>query len=99
IIDIKDFSGTISFEPEHESWKGAWDNARCGAYDMKEFLAAMHQKGVYIIGRITVFQDPYYSKLHPELAVKKADGVTVWKDHKGLSFIDVGSKPYWDHII
>lgn len=99
IIDIKDFSGTISFAPEHDSWDGAWENARCGAYDMKEFIAAMHQKGVFVIGRITVFQDPYYSKLHPELAVKKADGVTVWKDHKGLSFIDVGSKPYWDHII
>jgi len=99
IIDIKDFSGTISFEPAHESWKGAWDNARCGAYDMKEFIAAMHKKGVFVIGRITVFQDPYYSALHPELAVKKSDGVTVWKDGKGLSFIDVGSKAYWDHII
>lgn len=99
IIDIKDFSGTISFEPQHESLQGAWDNARCGAYDMKEFISAMHQKGVYIIGRITVFQDPYYANLHPELAVKRADGVTVWKDHKGLSFIDVGSKAYWDYII
>lgn len=24
---------------------------------------------------------------------------TVWTDHKGLSFIDVAAKPYWDHII
>lgn len=99
IIDIKDFSGTISFPPEHASWQGAWDDARCGSSDMKEFIAAMHKKGVFVIGRITVFQDPYYSVLHPELAVKKSDGVTVWKDGKGLSFIDVGSKAYWDHII
>ncbi|MCA9366487.1 hypothetical protein KC722_02805, partial [Candidatus Kaiserbacteria bacterium] len=55
--------------------------------------------GLFIIGRITVFQDPFYTSRHPELAVKKADGVTVWKDYKGLSFIDVGSKPYWDHLV
>ncbi len=99
IIDIKDYSGTISFPPASPSWQGAWDNARCGTSDMKAFIALLHQKGIYVIGRITVFQDPYYSNLHPELAVKKADGVSVWKDGKGLSFIDVASKPYWDHIV
>lgn len=99
VIDIKDFSGTLSFPPAHNDLKPAWDNARCGAKDMQAFIALLHEKGIYVIGRITVFQDPYYSALHPELAVKKADGVTVWKDKKGLSFIDVGSKPYWDYIV
>lgn len=99
VIDIKDFSGTISFPPEHESWNGAWQAASCGSADMKEFIATLHGMGVYVIGRITVFQDPYYTALHPELAVKKADRTTVWKDYKGLSFIDVGAKPYWDHLI
>lgn len=99
VIDIKDFSGTLSFLPEHDSLKSAWDNARCGARDMKEFIALLHQKHIYVMGRITVFQDPFYTAAHPELAVKKADGVTVWKDRKGLSFIDVGSKPYWDHVV
>jgi hypothetical protein len=28
---------------------------------------------------------------------KKSDG-TVWKDRKGLSFIDVSAKPYWEYI-
>ena len=31
--------------------------------------------------------------------MKKAEGVTVWEDYNGLSFIDVGSREYWDHII
>ena len=99
IIDIKDYSGTISFPPAHESWVPAWQNARCGTGDMKEFIAALHGMGVYVIGRITVFQDPFYTSVRPDLAVKKADGVTVWKDNKGLSFIDVGAKDYWEHII
>lgn len=99
IIDIKDFSGTISFPPESEEWQPAWQNARCGARDMKDFIAALHGMGVFVIGRITVFQDPFYTSVHPELAVKRADGLTVWKDYKGLSFIDVGAQPYWDHLV
>jgi hypothetical protein len=99
ILDIKDYSGTISFNPESESWQPAWQNARCGARDMKEFLATMHEKDIYIIGRITVFQDPFYAVRFPHLAVKTGDGSAVWKDGKGLSFIDVAAKEYWDHII
>ena len=99
IIDVKDYSGTISFPPLSDAWRPAWDNARCGTADMKEFIAELHEKGIFVIARVTVFQDPYYTGVRPDLAVKKADGVTVWKDHKGLSFIDVGAREYWDHII
>ena len=38
IIDIKDFSGTISFPPESDAWRPAWGVATCGATDMKEFI-------------------------------------------------------------
>lgn len=99
VIDIKDFSGTISFPPQSDTWKPAWTNARCGTKDMKSFLRTLHEKGIFVIGRITVFQDPFYTTIHPELAVAKRSDGTVWHDRKGLSFIDVGSKEYWDHII
>ncbi len=99
VLDIKDYSGTISFAPESEEWKGAWQNARCGARDMREFLALLHEKGIFVIGRITVFQDPFYAEIRPDLAVKRKDGVTTWHDGKGLSFIDVAAEDYWEHII
>jgi hypothetical protein len=66
---------------------------------MKEFITALHEKGIYVIARITVFQDPFYTSVHSEAAVKRASDGAVWKDHKGLSFIDVGYEPYWDHLI
>ncbi len=99
VIDIKDYSGTISFPPSSPAWMPAWQNARCGSGDMKAFLATLHEKSIFVIGRITVFQDPFYAPLHPELAVAKRSDGTVWRDGKGLSFIDVGARPYWDHII
>ena len=99
IIDIKDFSGTISFPPESDAWKPAWSAAKCGTPDMESFIASLHEKGIFVIGRITVFQDPFYTNVRPDLAVHKASDGSVWRDGKGLSFIDVGSHAYWDHII
>ncbi len=66
---------------------------------MKEYIAELHQNKIYAIGRVTVFQDPYYAKRHPELAVKSKATGGIWKDKHGLPFVDVGAKPYWDHVI
>ena len=99
IIDIKDYSGTIAFPPTHPGWQPAWQAATCGARDMKEFIASLHAANIFVIGRITVFQDPFKAAASPHLAVKRADGVTNWKDGKGLSFIDVAAKEHWNHII
>jgi hypothetical protein len=98
VIDIKDYSGTVSFvtgNPEVDAIVGSG----CKVADMKEFLQELHEKDIYVIGRVTVFQDPLYTKLHPEVAVKRKDNGAVWKDRKGLAFVDVGAKQYWDHVV
>ena len=98
IIDVKDFSGTIAFKPEDPLLKDN-EGTGCRTKDLKEFIGELHEKGIYTIARITVFQDPYYTKIHPELAVHKSSDGSVWKDHKGLSFVDVGAKPFWNYIV
>jgi hypothetical protein len=100
VIDIKDYSGTIAFKPEHPELLPAWQAAKCGAQDMKEFIEVLHEKNIYVIGRITVFQDPFYTARHPEQSVQsKARPGQPWKDHKGLSFVAVNSTSYWEHIV
>ena len=99
VIDIKDYSGTISFPPQSEEWKSAWDNAKCGTPDMKELVQMLHDNKIYVIGRITVFQDPFYAPKHPAEAVQRSDKQTVWTDRKGLSFVDVAAHNYWDHVV
>lgn len=98
IIDIKDYTGTISFSSDNPALKGV-SGKGCAVPDMREFLEHLHDNNIYVIGRITVFQDPYYAKLRPDLAIKKTDKVSVWKDYKGLSFIDAGAKDFWDYIV
>jgi hypothetical protein len=65
----------------------------------REIVQALHEKGIYVIARITVFQDPFYAAKRPDLAVQKASDRSTWKDHKGLAFIDVGATEYWDYIL
>ncbi|MEX0933164.1 MAG: putative glycoside hydrolase [Candidatus Paceibacterota bacterium] len=99
IIDVKDYTGTLSFIPKSENLMPLWENGRCGTSEMEDFIKELHKKDVYVIARITVFQDPYYATEYPDQAVQRADDGAVWKDGKGLSFVDVSSKEAWDHII
>lgn len=97
IIDIRDYTGKISFPVEHPSLV-PYISDECGAPDMKDFIKDLHDKGIYVIGRITVFQNPAYTADYPDQAVQKVGG-GVWKDRKGLAFVDVGARPYWDTVV
>lgn len=97
VIDIRDYTGKIAFPTENPVLKDMVSE-ECGARDMKALIEMLHSKNIYVIGRITVFQNPYYTKQHPEQAVQHKNG-GVWKDRKGLAFVDVGAQPYWDTVV
>jgi hypothetical protein len=100
IIDIKDYTGTIAVPTKADILQIGQTGSGCKITDIKEFIELLHSKGIYVIGRITVFQDPLYAKHRPDLAVQRASAIgTPWADHKGLSFIDVGAKEFWDYIV
>ncbi len=99
VIDIKDYTGKISFTTDDPVLTDSVSD-ECGATDMPRFVETLHDAGVYVIGRITVFQDPYYTKLHPDQSVQsKSRPGQPWKDYKGLSFIDPSAKPYWEYVV
>lgn len=98
VVDIKDYSGAVSFKRENTIFDGKGSLSCDVVRDMREFIATLHDNNIYVIGRVTVFQDPSYASKNPHLAVQKKDG-TVWRDRKGLAFVDVSAKPYWDEII
>lgn len=97
VIDIRDYTGKIAFPTDNPVLKDMVSD-ECGARDMKTFIESLHAKNIYVIGRITVFQNPAYTKAHPEQAVQRASG-GVWKDFKGLAFVDVGATEYWDTVV
>jgi hypothetical protein len=84
VIDVKDNTGTLS-----------WDGR---IRDLNVLIEDLHKKDIYIIARIAAFQDPLYVKLHPELAVKNKTTGGIWKDHKGVPWIDTGSRVMWTYV-
>ncbi|MGE4170632.1 MAG: putative glycoside hydrolase [Candidatus Margulisiibacteriota bacterium] len=96
VIDVKDYSGTLSFDTQDPELQ-AYQEVRIK--DLRDFIKHLHDNHIYVIARITVFQDPTYAKMHPNLAVQSVAFGQPWKDKHGLSYIDPSAKPFWEHIV
>ena len=96
VIDIKDYTGRISYVTENEKLL-AYGSSENRIPDIKEFIGRLHDKGIYVIGRISSFQDSHLVKVHPEFAVTDKEG-KVWRDRKGIAWLDVSAKPVWDYL-
>lgn len=99
VIDIKDDTGKISFQIDSEPFKSL-KSSENRIPNIEEFIDRLHEKDIYVIGRIATFQDPYLIKSWSEEAVKTATDTTkLWRDRKGLGWFDAGSQKVWDYVI
>jgi hypothetical protein len=97
VIDIKDYTGFVSIKLSDPKLKDlAVEEVRI--VDIENLIDILHSKNIYVIARVAVFQDPIFSKRRLDLAVQTKAG-ELWKDRKGLSWIDAGSKEYWDYMV
>lgn len=98
VIDIKDDTGRIAFIPKNQMLidTGSPQNR---INDIETLIDELHKEGIYIIGRVAVFQDPYLTKKWTEEALKKkSNPAELWGDRKGLFWFDAGSKKVHDYI-
>lgn len=110
VIDIKDFSGYIAYDInllEAEKYKAKEIKIK----KINSLIKRLHDENIYVIARITVFQDPILAKARPDLAIhsktqcQKSDvncrlsSSTLWLDHKKLAWIDPAAKDAWDYNI
>lgn len=97
VIDVKDGNGKLAFLPTSEELRAeAATPSLLG--DLKEFTAPLREKGIYLIARIFVFQDPWYATSHPELAVQSVHG-GLWRDYRGVPWLDPASKDVWKYNV
>lgn len=97
VIDVKDYSGKISFQTG-DSQIEAIGSEEERVPDMRALIDELHAYDIYTIARISVFQDPHFARVRPNVAVRTTDGA-VWKDRKGISWVDPASKEVWDYTI
>ena len=111
VIDVKDSTGKISFAVNDMNLKkiSSFENR---IREIKSFIDLLHKKNIYVIGRISTFQDTYLAKKWPDVAVKKlSDKNALWQDDKCKRaikkgkentctyWLDAGSKEVWDYVV
>lgn len=99
VTDIKDATGTLSFTPDTLSPRiSSVDSSTQKIRDISEFIEELHKRDIYVIGRVSVFQDPVYAQKFPDQAVQSIANKRPWQDRKGLPWVDPGSTDFWAYI-
>jgi hypothetical protein len=98
VIDIKDYSGYVSYAMDVPEVKASGAESEIRIACMNSVVKELHDNGIYVIGRITDFQDPILAKAHPEWAMHNKTTGAVWTDNGGLSWIDPAEQPAWDYL-
>jgi hypothetical protein len=96
-LDIKDENGEIGFLPSSVPLAREVGAAK-PYYKPREAARLAHRKGVYLIGRVVVFEDPVLAAGKPELAIKNKDG-SVWRNQAGLGWTNPYDKRVWDYNV
>lgn len=94
VIDIKDYSGYVAYNTDLDLPK------KYNAIDpripkLNQLVKRFHDEGIYVIGRISVFQDQRLALARPDLALYSSSTGESWKDYKGLMWMDTAATEVW----
>jgi hypothetical protein len=96
-LDVKDENGKVGF-----LMPAATLARKVGAaqpYYRARVVAAKAQKaGVYLIGRLVVFEDPTLTAERPDMAIQHSDG-SVWVNNAGLGWANPYDKRVWKYVV
>jgi hypothetical protein len=96
-LDVKDENGEIGFITRSVPLAVSIGAAR-DYYDARDAVRKAHDRGVYVIGRIVVFEDPVLSRARPDFAVRRTDG-SVWRDAAGLGWTNPYDRRVWKYNV
>jgi hypothetical protein len=97
-LDVKDENGEVGFITSAVPRLAVSTGAARDYYDAREVARRVDARGVYLIGRVVVFEDPVLSRARPELAIRRSDG-SVWQDAAGLGWTNPYDKRVWKYNV
>lgn len=97
VIDIKDATGRLSYMPQDQELLASGVGTKRIA-NLSALIESLHARNIYVIGRISVFQDPYRPTVHPEDALQDLTTGKPWKDKKGLTWLRADNPDVWKYI-
>lgn len=96
-IDIKTVSGYVNFDMSDGKFSSIVPVSNNTIADISSIIEELHEKWVYVIGRVVVFKDKYLAETRPDLAIKWKGTDNVWYDYKWLKYLDPGAQQVWDY--
>ena len=88
VIDIKGDRGYICYDNHMKKAREIGALRMPMVQDMSRLISDLHQRGIYVIGRIVVFRDNLLARYHPEFAVRCLDPGPLYVDYQGLAWTD-----------
>ncbi|MCP9484538.1 MAG: putative glycoside hydrolase [Gaiellaceae bacterium MAG52_C11] len=96
-LDIKDENGEVGFVASAVPLAKQIGAAR-PYYKPRQVAKSTHARGVYLIGRVVVFEDPLLAAGRPELAIQTSGGA-VWHNDAGLGWSNPYDRRVWDYNV
>jgi hypothetical protein len=96
-LDVKDENGEVGFSPAGVPLARAIAAAQT-YYDPRRAARRAHARGLYLIGRVVVFEDPILSRERPDLAIQRQDG-SVWTTSSGLGWVNPYNRRVWKYNV
>jgi hypothetical protein len=96
-LDVKDENGQVGFTRPVLPQAIASGAAR-DFYDARGAARLVHERGLYLVGRVVVFEDPVLSRARPDMAVRRSDG-SVWRDGAGLGWTNPYDRRVWRYNV
>jgi hypothetical protein len=96
-LDVKDENGEIGFRSS-ELELARKIGAAQAYYRPREVARKVHDAGLYLIGRIVVFQDPRLASARPDMAIQTPAG-DIWATKQGLGWTNPYDPVVWDYVL
>jgi hypothetical protein len=96
-LDVKDENGEVGFVTRSAPLAAEVGAAR-PYYSARAAARLVHRRGMYLVGRVVVFEDPVLSHAHPDLAIQRGDG-SVWRDAAGLGWTNPYDRRVWKYNV
>lgn len=97
VIDIKNDEGRVVYEMDSPLVSEIGSAQKLVA-DMPALVHKCRKHGIYLIGRIVAFKDPFLAEKRPELALHNQDG-SVFCDKSGLAWVNPYSREVWEYLM
>jgi len=98
VIDMKEDDGRITYRSSLPLVKQVKADDVTFISDIDKVIQTLNENNVYTIARVVCFKDPYLAGKKPDWAMQRKTG-GVWRDYKGVAWIDPYRKEVWDYNI